>query len=240
MPDPNYLPGLSFSMVVVNYDCGQLVCEVFLISPARIVLRQKRRHSGRVFVSLQPFFVAEEGEHRGQGDGHDEDDEKEIKIGVVERQENGVHAPDAGQKRERHEDHGKNREHFDHFVHLYRHQNVVGFFQGFDGFLGAFQSVFDAAVGPVEDVEIMPVILAVEINAGSAQTLEDHALRFHDAPKIKHFHFQAGDFHHQFALLPGEDAGFQLVNLFYHGVDFREDFFQKSVEDQEKDMGRVV
>lgn len=118
---------------------------------------------------LQPFFVAEEGEHGREGGGHDEHDEEKIKVGVVEGEEDGVHSPDAGQESERHEDHREKSENFDYFVHFHRDQNVVGFFEGFDGFFGAFERVLHAAVRAVKHHKIVSVILAIKIDAAGAQ-----------------------------------------------------------------------
>lgn len=187
---------------------------------------------GLLFKKLQPFFITEEEKHGGESGDHDEHDKEKIKIGIVKGKENGIHAPDAGQKGERHKDYRKKREYFDHFVHFYRNQNVVGFFQRLDGFFRAFQSVFDSAVRAVQDYEIMPAIRAVEINARSAQRFKDHSLGFHDAPEIKYFHFKAGDRGHHFAFLPGEYPGFKIIDLFGCFVDLGQDIFQKNVEDR--------
>ena len=158
----------------------------------------------------------------------------------MEGQEIGVHSPDTGQQGERHKDHRKQGEDFDDFVHFHRDQDVVGFFQRFNGFLGAFERVFHAAVRPVEHDEIMPVILPVEINAAGAQRFKDHALGLHDAPEIKDFHFEAGDVGHHFAFVAGENPGFQFVDFLDYSVDLGQDFFQKRAQNQVEDIGRVV
>ena len=59
---------------------------------------------------LDPFFVFEIKKHSRERAGHDQNDVFKIAVGCLERQEIRVHAPDAGQKGQRHEDHRKKRE----------------------------------------------------------------------------------------------------------------------------------
>lgn len=66
----------------------------------------------------------------------------------------GAHRQDIGIDGHREHHGGKNREHFHRHIELVGEQGIVGGFQRFDSFFGAFQHIPDADVGTDQILEI--------------------------------------------------------------------------------------